>query len=127
MGSVDLADQMRRFYTCTHKSSHRLFWFLVDLAIDNAFVLECIIRERTPGLHKRKNKNFHKELATELLSKHNSRLQPGCQVQNAPARLMQRHFPVNLGIDSQCVWCSREKNVSILDMAVKIVEAFIYV
>ena len=37
MGGVDLADQMRTFYTCTHKSSHRwylrLFWFLVDVAI----------------------------------------------------------------------------------------------
>ena len=115
----------------THKSSCkwylRLFWFLIDLAIDNAFVLECTVCERAPGLLKRKNKHFHKELATELLSKHNSQFQRGRQVQNAAARLMQQHFPVNLGIDSQCVWCSREKNVSVLGMVVKIVEIFIYV
>ena len=113
MGGVDLADQMRRFYTCTHKSSRRwylrMFWFLVDLAIDNAFILECIIRESTPGQHKRTNKLFRKELATELLSKHSSRTRAGCQAQNAPARLMQQHFPDILGTDSQCVWCSREK------------------
>ena len=53
IGGLDLADQMRRFYTCTHKSSRRwylrMFWFLVDLAIDNAFILECIVHESTPG------------------------------------------------------------------------------
>ena len=112
MGGVDLADQMRRFYTCTHKSSRkwyfRLFWFLVDLAIDNAFVLECWFCDRTPGQTRRKNKAFRKELATELLSKYRSRKNPGRQVQNAPARLMQRHFPDNLGTDSQCVVCSKE-------------------
>ena len=49
MGGVDLADQMRRFYTCTHKWYFWLFWFLLDLAIDNAYVLECWTRDRTPG------------------------------------------------------------------------------
>ena len=48
MGGVDLADQMHRFYTCTHKSPRRwylwLFWFLLDLAIDIAFILECYSR-----------------------------------------------------------------------------------
>ena len=39
---------------------------------------------------------------------------------------MQWHFPVNLGIDSQCVWCFREKNVNVLGTAVKIVETFIH-
>ena len=73
MGGVDLANQMHRFYTCTHRSSckwyFRLFWFLLDLAIDNAYVLECWTRDRTPGQGRRKNK----ELATELLSKYSSR------------------------------------------------------
>ena len=44
MGVVDLSDQMRKFYTCTHKSSQnwhlRLLWFLEDTAINNAFILE---------------------------------------------------------------------------------------
>ena len=109
MGGVDLADQMRRFYTCTHRSSRRwylrLFWFLVDLAIDNAFILESFKPDRTPAQHRCKNKDFHTELATELLSKYSSRQRSGRQVQNAPARLSQRHFPDNLGICNQCVVC----------------------
>ena len=108
MGGVDLADQMRRFYTCTHRSSRRwylrLFWFLVDLAIDNALILESF----RPDQRRRKNKDFRKELATELLSKYISRQRAGRQAQNAPARLLQRHFPDNLGTDSQCVVCSKE-------------------
>ena len=44
----------------------------------------------------------------ELLSKYSLRKTPGRQIQNAPARLMQQHFPDNLGTDSQCVVCSKE-------------------
>ena len=86
----------------------RLFWLLVDLAVDNAFVLECWFCDRTPGLVRHKNKQLCKELITELLSKYSSRRYAGRQVQDAPARLMQRHFPDNLGTDSQCVVCSKE-------------------
>ena len=110
MGGVDLADQMYKFYSCTCKSSRRwylqLFWFLVDLAIDNAFILESFRPDRMPGQHKRKNKDFRKELATELLSKYSSWQRSGRQVQNAPARLTQRHFP--LGTVGQHVVCSKE-------------------
>ena len=109
MGGVDLADQMRRFYTCTHKSSRRwylrLFWFLLDVAVDNAFILECSLR---PAGGRRKSKEFRKELATHLLSRHNSRQRAGRQVQNAPARLLQRHFPKYLGDNGQCVVCRKE-------------------
>ena len=64
MGSVDLADQMCKFYTCTHKSSRKwylwLFWFLVNLAIDSAYILECCIQDRTPGQSRHNNKVFIK-------------------------------------------------------------------
>ena len=103
---------MLRFYTCTHKSSRkwyfRLFWFLVDLAVDNTYVLECLFRDRTPGQGRCRNKQFCKELATELLSKYSSQEIPGCQVQNAPARLIQQYFSANLGTDCQCAACSKE-------------------
>ena len=112
MGGVDLADQMRRFYTCIHKSSCRWylqqFWFIIDLAIDNAYILECCIQDRTPCQGRHNNKPFHKKLATELLSKHSSQKIVGHQVQNAPARLSQWHFPDSLETDGQCVACSKE-------------------
>jgi len=113
MGGVDLADQMRRFYTCSRKSSQRwylrLFWFLLDVAIDNAFILESFRPDRTPAPRRRTHKDFREELATELLSKFSSRKHSGRQVQDAPARLVQRHFPKHLGTaDSQCVVCRKE-------------------
>ena len=109
MGGVDLADQMRRFYTCTHKSSRRwylrLFWFLLDLAVDNAFILECYSR---PSGGRRKSKEFRKELATHLMGMHNSRQRAGRQAQNVPAWLLQRHFPDKLGTSVQCIVCSKQ-------------------
>ena len=73
MGGVDLSNQMRRFYTCTHKSSHwwylRLFWFLFNVAIDNTFILVSF--ETVAGQRKRTNKQFREELATDLISKCN--------------------------------------------------------
>ena len=65
MGGVDLADQICRFYTSSHKSSRRwylrLFWFLLDLAVDNAFILA---KKEQYTI-----KQFREELATELIGK----------------------------------------------------------
>ena len=109
MRGVHLADQMHKFYTCTHKSSRRwylrLFWFLLDVAVDNAFILECSLR---PAGGRRKHIEFCKELATHLLSMHNSWQHAGRQVQNAPARLMQRYFSKYLGDNGQCIVCRTE-------------------
>jgi len=104
---------MRRFYTCTHKSSRqwylRLFWFLLDVAIDNAFFLESFRPDRTPAPRSRTNKDFRLELATELLGKFSSRQRSGRHVVEPPARLVQCHFSKRLGsADSQCVLCRRE-------------------
>ena len=130
MSSVDLADQICRFYICTHKSSRKwylqLFWFLVDLAINNAYIIESFWREHE-NRFKRKSREFRKQLATELLSMHSSRQRAGRQAQNVPARLVQRHFPDNLGTDNQCVVCSKSRTRRHIGMAVKIVEMFIYV
>lgn len=49
------------------------FWFLVDVAIDNAFILEGWVH-RDRGLPKWDNKSFCKELATELIGMHYGRL-----------------------------------------------------
>ena len=67
---------------------------LVDLAIDNAYILERCIHEKT-GLSRQTNLIFHKKLATELLSMHSLRSHSGRQAQNVPARLVQQHFQPN--------------------------------
>ena len=114
MGGVDLADQTLRFHTCTHKSSRRwylrLFWFALDLAIDNAYTLECCF---APVNDRRTIKSFREELATKLLCQHSSRQHGGRQSQalppQSPARLEERHFIENLGTDSDCAVCSDRK------------------
>ena len=107
MGGVNLADQIRRFNSCTHKSSRRwylrLFWFLLDLAIDNAYILECHFN---PTCKRNGIKGFREELATILLSQHSSRHRSGRQAQEKPARLMDCHFPVNLHVQALCLVCS---------------------
>ena len=70
MGGVDLSDQMNRFYTCTSRCWYlRLFWFFLDVAIDNVFILASF--ETVAGQRKRTNKQFLEELAAELISKYN--------------------------------------------------------
>ena len=58
VGGIDLANQMHKFYTCTHKSLHQ--WYLqlfglVDLAIDNVYISECCIWNKTQGQRRHKN------------------------------------------------------------------------
>lgn len=111
MGGVDLADQIRRFNSCTHKSSRRwylrLFWFVLDLAIDNAFVLQCQFNSSTKG---KGIKGFREELATDLLSTYKCRQRSGRQTQERPARCVERHFPARLDNQGDCEVCSRPKD-----------------
>ena len=57
MGGVDLADQKRKAYSCTRKSTKwymRLFWYLVDIAIVNGHVLQL----ESGNYRKQSQKNF---------------------------------------------------------------------
>ena len=84
MGGVDLADAMRRAYSCTRKSKNkwymRLFWFVVDTYVVNAYVLECESPNLKPhpnisagsNLGYRSQLNFTLELARQLVELHSS-------------------------------------------------------
>ena len=72
MGGVDLADAKRKVYSCSRKAKKwwpRLFYFVLDVCIVNAYVLQC----ETPHQPKISQKSFRLELARELLASHNSR------------------------------------------------------
>ena len=75
MGDVDLADAMRRVYSCSRKSKGkwymRLFWLLVDTCVVNAYVLECESPNRPAATNKytkgyRTQLKFILELARQL-------------------------------------------------------------
>ena len=85
MGGVDLSDQMRKAYTCSRKSRTRwymrLFWFFVDLAVVNAYILESVSPNHVPPIARtgrqkkryRSQLDFRKQLVTQLIGDHSSR------------------------------------------------------
>ena len=82
MGGVDQADKMLRYCTCirkTVKCYRRVLFHEVEVAIHNAFFIECHEREGTKG-PRRVALDFRDELAGGLIG--NSRTQP--KTPNAP-------------------------------------------
>ena len=117
---VDLADQMRRAYTCTRKSKSRwymrMFWFLFDLAILNSYILESVSPNHVPpiartGRQKKRYKThleFRKQLALELIGDHSSRGNRGRPRRHIPAVwYAEQHFPTQLQVPPACVVCSK--------------------
>lgn len=108
MGGVDLADARRKSYTCSRKSKkwwHRLFYFLVDISMVNAYLLH----QSNANSPKQKMKDFVLELATELLAAYSSREKKGRRsAEAAPSRQFnESHFPNHLTKPLQCVVCSK--------------------
>lgn len=106
MGGVDLADQKRKAYSCTRKSTKwymRLFWFLVDVSIVNAHILES----ESQNCKKKSQKDFRLELSSHLISCHSSRRKRGRPSDSSPVvRFTERHFPSELTTTRQCKVCS---------------------
>ena len=71
MGGVDMNDQSRRYYNITVKSVKwwkYLFWFFLDTAIINSFILY----NETPGNRKLSHLNFRLKLNEELVRNYKS-------------------------------------------------------
>lgn len=112
MGGVDLADAKRKVYTCSRKSKKwwpRLFYFILDVCIVNAYVLQC----ETPHQQKLSQKSFRLELARELLASHNSRKhrkRGRSTTDGSPSIIFtERHFPDKLPSPLQCRLCSKSR------------------
>ena len=112
MGGVDQADQMLRYYTCIRKTVkwyHRVLFHEVEVAIHNAFFIECHERDGTdrPG---RVALDFRYELAEGLIG--NSGTQP--KTPNAPRNEDLRlqnvsvHMPEMLSTRGNCAVCSKK-------------------
>ena len=104
MGGVDLHDQKRKLYSCSRRSKkwwHRIFYFVLDLAIVNAYILEC---ESRPS--KRPQKHFRVEL---LSIKFVSRKRKGRPSLAVPVvRLCERHFPEKCDKRRECIVCKKK-------------------
>ena len=100
MGGVDRGDQLRGYYRCRIKSRKfykYIFYFLLDVAITNAFIL---IKHHTPNGSKVSIKNFRVNLATQLIGEYCSRRRRGRTSSSAIRPLPLRHFPVK--VDDEC-------------------------
>lgn len=116
MGGVDQADQMLRYYTCIRKTVkwyRRVLFHEVEVAIHNAFVIECHEREGT-NRPRRVALDFRYELAEGLIG--NSRTQP--KTPNAPRNEELRlqnvgaHMPEMLATRGNCAVCSKKIRLS---------------
>ena len=121
MGGVDLADQLRKSYTCTRKSRTRwymrLFWFFLDLSITNAYILESVSPNHVPpiartGRQKKRYRSqleFRKQLVTQLIGDHSSRGSRGRPpiARRRVSDPTRPHFPEVLQGTANCVVCRK--------------------
>ena len=109
MGGVDMADQLRKYYSCRRRSRKwwlPLFYFMVDISVVNSYILH----RDTPHATKLTIKEFILDLAGELMSKDSTRKRPAHPSLDAPpsARFCERHFPARSGKKGQCRICSKD-------------------
>lgn len=117
MGGVDLADQLRNYYSMGRSSSkwyRYLFWFLFDISICNSFILYNHYR-REHGEGKVKQVNFRMNLAKQLIGGFSSTVSVGNSVKRRKIENLSRelgnvgsHFIVKIeGRKKVCVYCSK--------------------
>ena len=106
MGGVDFSDQMRGYYhfrlKC-RKNYKYLFWFIINVAIVNAYILYT----KHTDLQRKNMKDFRVRLALGLIGDYCSRKRPGRPSKKPPRkRFCSQHFPVR-GADSphRCHHC----------------------
>ena len=118
MGGVDHADQIRKSYTVTWKSKkwwRRIFFFCLDQAICNAFILmkespnhqrQYTGRDKTQKSRTVNHLEFHKALAKELIGNYTSRKRK-TRPENEPTA---GHWPKKInGVTVACAeWLGRD-------------------
>ena len=124
MGGVDRGDQLLSYYGFAHRTRkwwRRVFFFLLDTAVVNSYILYT---EEHPNKKKRMtHEQFRIELANNLLSlagddttTPSSSQGPQAEPLPSSLRLTERHFPTNIGktassrlIQRDCTVCSQRK------------------
>ena len=99
MGGVDRGDQLRGYYACRTKSRkfyRYIFYFLFDVAITNAHILQ---KNFCPDNVYNNVKEFRLQLARELMGDYSSR----CRAGRRPSQITTlplRHFPMRIPDES---------------------------
>ena len=117
MGGVDLADQLRNYYSIgrsSYKWYRYLFWFLFDISICNSFILFNHHRQEH-GEGKVRQLNFWRNLAKQLIGGFSSTVSVGHSAKRRKIENLSRelgnvgsHFIVKIeGRKKVCVHCSK--------------------
>lgn len=111
MGGVDRANQLRSFYFAGYSSRkwyRYIFWFLFNLAVCNAFVLESFHRT-THGQRKRAMINFRLDLAKQLIDGFSQRQRKRrSQEPQQHSVTREAHVSVHVGGRKRmCLQCSK--------------------
>ena len=114
MGGVDRGDQLRRYYGLRLKCMKNykyIFWFILDVAITNAFILHTKFTVLTPSSNEQQRlKWFRLQLAESLIGDYNSRQRIGRPRSSAthpqPTAVPQQptHFPMKSDTKRRCVY-----------------------
>ena len=108
MGGVDLFDSWRKTYSCSCKSKKwwlRLFYFLMDASVTNAYILY----KETPQTKALTLKEFVLQLSEYLIGCNNSRKRSSAQEPPPASRLCGRHFPDRMSTQHQCKVCTQRR------------------
>lgn len=116
MGGVDRGDQLRGYYSCRSRSRKfykYIFYFLLDSAITNAFILHT---RYTASPTSKNVKDFHVALAKSLIGDYCSRRRAGRGGSDLHS-LPLRHFPIKMEGDGRskrgrCSLCSKNNKRS---------------
>ena len=117
MGGVDLADQLRKYYTVGRSSFkwyRYLFWFLIDVSICNSFILYNH-HKLEQGQGKVKQLNFRTNLAKQLIGGFSSTVSAGHSAKHRKIDNLSldpgnagTHFIIKIeGRKKVCVYCER--------------------
>jgi hypothetical protein len=100
MGGVDLSDQINQYYSCLRKTSKwykKLFFYLLNLCIINAFILYRKFGPATKTEHSGFKLSIVNDLIEEAASAPRPQPEKGRKILGEkPSRLIDRHFPSHI-------------------------------
>ena len=123
MGGVDMADQLLSYYSFAHRTVkwwRRAFFYLIDMAVVNSYVLYTMKNKNRR--QRLTHEKFILTLATDLLVSAGNSASPPTIVNPSSrqpvARLVERHFLAEIGRKADgraqqrdCTICSKRKGI----------------
>ena len=115
MAGVDRGDQLRKYYSVRLKCKKNykyIFWFVFDVAIINAFLLNKFCATTPTTLEESRLKHFRVKLAEQLIGNYNSPKRagrPSLGEAQPPNHQVSGHFPRHQDTKRRCYYCQHRR------------------